>query len=113
MAWFLSSNYWSSLHHDLMSCIREKDISILAGNLNSGHSYLIIAVRQIRLWQSDFSPKCLACKMFGTGNFLSEFYQGEEILKEDFEQTPSAFVVLLIYAEVTKIQNLISFSDIL
>ena len=49
--------------------------------------------------------------MFGNGNetfpvgILSD---GREIL-EVFEQTPSAFVVLLIYVEVTKIQSLISF----
>ena len=30
--------------HDLMASIREKAISILAGNLNSGRSYLITAV---------------------------------------------------------------------
>ena len=42
---FLSRNYWSLLDHDLMASIWEKAISILAGNLNSGHSYLITAVR--------------------------------------------------------------------
>jgi len=47
LAWFfLSRNYWSSLDHYLMASIREKIISILAGNLNSGRSYLITAVRQ-------------------------------------------------------------------
>ena len=38
---FLSRNYLSSLDHDLMASIWEKAISILAGNLNSGRSYLI------------------------------------------------------------------------
>ena len=42
MAWFLI--YWSSLDHDLMASILEKAISILAGNLNSGRSYLITAL---------------------------------------------------------------------
>ena len=40
----LFRNYWSLLDHDLMASIREKNISILAGNLNSGRSYLITAV---------------------------------------------------------------------
>ena len=44
MAWFLSRNYWSLLDNDLMTNIWEKAISILAGNLNSGRSYLITAV---------------------------------------------------------------------
>ena len=44
MAWFLSRNYWSSIDHGLMASIGEKAISILAGNLNSGRSYLITAV---------------------------------------------------------------------
>ena len=34
----------SSLDHDVMASIREKAISILARNLNSGRSYLITAV---------------------------------------------------------------------
>ena len=41
---FLSRKYWSSLDNDLMASILEKAISILAGNLNSGRSYLIAAV---------------------------------------------------------------------
>ena len=41
---FLSRKYWSSLDHDLMASIWGKAISILAGNLNSGRSYLITAV---------------------------------------------------------------------
>ena len=45
MAWFfIWWNYWSSLDHDLVASIWEKAISILAGNLNSGRSYLITAV---------------------------------------------------------------------
>ena len=45
MAWFfLFKKYWSSLDHDLMASIGEKAILILAGNLNSGRSYLITAV---------------------------------------------------------------------
>ena len=44
MIWFLSGIYWSSLHHDLMTSIWEKAISIFAGNLNSSRSYLITAV---------------------------------------------------------------------
>ena len=44
LAWFLCRNYWSSLDHDLMASIWEKAISILAGNLNSGGSYVITAV---------------------------------------------------------------------
>ena len=42
---FLSRNYWRSLDHDLTASIREKAILILAGNLNSGRSYLITAVQ--------------------------------------------------------------------
>ena len=41
---FLFKNYLSALDHDLMAKIWEKAISILAGNLNSGLSYLITAV---------------------------------------------------------------------
>ena len=41
---FLSRNYWSLLDYDRMASIWEKAISILAGNLNSGRSYLITAV---------------------------------------------------------------------
>ena len=37
----LSRIYWCFLDHDLMASIWEKAISILAGNLNSGRSYLI------------------------------------------------------------------------
>ena len=37
MTCFISRNYWSSLDHDLMASIWEKAISILTGNLNSGH----------------------------------------------------------------------------
>ena len=57
MAWFLSRIYWSSLDHDLMASIGEKASSILAGNLNSGSSYLITAVPEI------VSPNCdpVAC----------------------------------------------------
>ena len=47
MAWFfLSRNYWIPLDHDLIDSIWEKDNSILAGNLNSGRSYLITAVQE-------------------------------------------------------------------
>ena len=42
---FISRNYWSSLDQDLMASIWEKANSILAGNLNSGRTYLIIAVQ--------------------------------------------------------------------
>ena len=49
---FLSKNYWSSLDHDLMASIWEKAISISAGNLNSGRSYLITAVP---VFSRDFS----------------------------------------------------------
>ena len=41
---FLSRNYWSWSHPNLMASIWEKVISILAGNLNSGRSYFITAV---------------------------------------------------------------------
>ena len=41
---FLSRNYCNLLDHDLMASIWEKDISILAGNLNPGRSYFITAV---------------------------------------------------------------------
>ena len=41
---FLSRNYWSLLDHALMASIWEKAISVLAGKLNSGHSYLITAI---------------------------------------------------------------------
>ena len=52
---FLSRNYWSSLDHDLMASIWVKAISILAGNLNSGRSYLITAVcKQVFSWYEYF-----------------------------------------------------------
>ena len=41
---FLSRNYWSLLDHALMASIWEKAISVLAGKLNSGRSYLITAI---------------------------------------------------------------------
>ena len=41
---FLSKIYWSLLDHDLLAKIWEKAISILAGKLNSGRTYLITAV---------------------------------------------------------------------
>ena len=41
---FLSRIHWSYLNHYLMANIWGKDILILAGNLNSGRSYLITAV---------------------------------------------------------------------
>ena len=44
---FLSRNYWSSLYHDLMASSWEKANSILARNLNSGHTYLITAVQRL------------------------------------------------------------------
>ena len=44
VAWFFIQNLLSLLDDDLMANILEKAISILAGNLKSGHSYLIIAV---------------------------------------------------------------------
>ena len=55
---FLSRIYWSSLDHDLMASIWEKwekAISILAGNLNSGRSYLITAVLALLFnWSSAY-----------------------------------------------------------
>ena len=49
MTWFpISCQNWSSLDHDLMASIWEKAISILPGNLNSGRSYLIIAVQNLK-----------------------------------------------------------------
>ena len=54
MAWFFPRNYWSLLDHDLMTSIWETAISILAGNLNSGHSYLITAVKVSRNAQFNF-----------------------------------------------------------
>ena len=49
MAWFFyleTIGVRCMLDHDLMASIYEKDISILAGNLNSGRSYLITAVNK-------------------------------------------------------------------
>ena len=43
-ACFLSKKYWSQLYHDHGQHLRKKHISILAGNYNSGRSYLITAV---------------------------------------------------------------------
>ena len=51
---FLCRNYWRSLDHDLIASILEKDISILAGNLNSGRSYLITVLH------SSLLAKCIA-----------------------------------------------------
>ena len=45
---FLFKKYWSSLVDDVIASISEKAISILAGNLNSGRSYLITAVHTTR-----------------------------------------------------------------
>ena len=58
---FLSRNYWSSIYHDLMSSIWEKVIWILAGNLNSGRSYLITAVK---------SGVEMSCNLFSNGVFV-------------------------------------------
>ena len=55
---FLSRNFWCLLDHDLMTSIWEKAVSILAGNLNLGRSYLITAVQEgwgFRGQNSDFS----------------------------------------------------------
>ena len=38
---FLSRNCWSLSDYDLIASIWEQAISILAGNLNSGHGYLL------------------------------------------------------------------------
>ena len=62
---FLSRNYWSWLDHDPMASIWEKAISILAENLNSGHSYLITAVK----W--EYHP--FAAAVYG-GMLLAEAY---------------------------------------
>ena len=43
---FCCRNYWSWLNHHLMANIREKVISVLAGNLNLGLSYLITTVHK-------------------------------------------------------------------
>ena len=51
---FLSGHYWNLLDHDLMA----NTISILAGNLNSGRSYLITAVAVL-----SCSPLVLTCKI--------------------------------------------------
>ena len=51
----------SELYHDLMTSIWEKAISILAGNLKSGHSYLITAVSKADFYTS----KALIFKLFG------------------------------------------------
>ena len=42
---FLSRDYWSLSDHDLMASIWEKNILILAENLNSGRSYLITTIQ--------------------------------------------------------------------
>ena len=69
---FLSRNYWSSLYHDLMAIIWEKAISILAGNLNSGHSYLITAViRGLHIFSIECSPCYAPCQIL---NSRSEKY---------------------------------------
>ena len=47
MAWFFIQNLLSLLDDDLMANILEKAISILAGNLKLGPSYLITAVTLI------------------------------------------------------------------
>ena len=61
MIWFLSGIYWSSLHHDLMTSIWEKAISIFAGNLNSSRSYLITAVLGHFLSSFFFALLLLVC----------------------------------------------------
>ena len=51
LVWFFSRIYWRSLDHNLMAGIWEKDISILAQNLNSNRScmyaFLVIHVQDI------------------------------------------------------------------
>ena len=62
LGFFLSRIYWSSLDHDLMASIWEKDISILAGNLNLGRSYFITAVKANQFYLNLFAclfPKCM------------------------------------------------------
>ena len=50
MDWYMSS-FW------------EKGISILAGNLNSGHSYLITAVKKIPLHKKIYLTECLNIRL--------------------------------------------------
>ena len=64
IAWFLSRTYWSILDHDLTASIWEKAILILAGNLNSGPSYLITAVPGNRAVQS-LQLMCHLYRQFG------------------------------------------------
>ena len=55
---FCSRHYWSYLNHHLMANISEKAISILAGNLNLGCSYLITTVQypinHVLIWNKKF-----------------------------------------------------------
>ena len=75
---FLSRNCWSSLDHDLMASICEKDNSILAENLNSGGSYLITAVTVLY-----FIVSCLIQVLLEICNLLkgSHFFYSTILLK--------------------------------
>ena len=71
---FLYRNYCSSLDYDLMSSIWEKGISSLAGNLNSGRSYLIIAVsRNTNIFQKVSLKKLSIKWLWGKGYYLTFF----------------------------------------
>ena len=48
----------SSLDHDLMASIWEEAITILAGNSNSGHSYIITAVIMILELRENSEVQC-------------------------------------------------------
>ena len=76
------------LNHPMMANISEKDISILAGNLNSGLSYLITTVTQVYKAKPDlyglgksrskksrslFSHISTSLKFFNTQNHEKEF----------------------------------------
>ena len=78
LVFFLSRNYWSSLDHDLMASIWEKDISILAENLNSGGSYLITAVTVLY-----FIVSCLIQVLLEICNLpkVSHFFYSTILLK--------------------------------
>jgi hypothetical protein len=59
-----------------MASIREKAISILAGNLNSGHSYLIAAVvdvSNIKSTTNNFSPCYVKQRKFWSDTFYPQF----------------------------------------
>ena len=73
----LPRKYWTLLNHDLMAS-REKAISVMAGNLNSGRSYLNTAVSRSSTSCQTFSIFDIPSRItviYGPLNDLSKIYR--------------------------------------